>query len=180
MSRIGKEPITVPEDVTVNIKDKAVDVQGKLGALKIALPSQISAKLDSGKIIVERDNDSQESKSLHGLNRSLISNMVVGVSKGFQKDLEINGVGYRAEMNGAGLKLSLGYSHPIDYPLPKEVKAAVDGRKTKITLTSHDKQLLGVVAAKIRSFRKPEPYRGKGIKYATEVIKRKEGKSAGK
>lgn len=180
MSRIGKEPITIPEGVELKIDGKNIAVKGALGSLSLVLPEEISARLDEKKILVERAAETNSARSLHGLNRTLVANMVTGVSKGFQKNLEINGVGYRAEMKGEGLKLALGFSHPVEYPLPKGVQAVVDGRKTKITLTSFDKQLLGVTAAKIRSFRPPEPYRGKGIKYAEEVIRRKEGKSAGK
>lgn len=180
MSRIGKEPIEIAEGVEVKIDGKHISAKGSLGALKLDLPAEISVRLDEKKLIVERDSESTSAKSLHGLNRTLIANMVIGVSKGFQKNLEINGVGYRAETKGDMLKMALGFSHPVEYTLPKGVTAAVDGRKTKVTLTSFDKQLLGVTAAKIRSFRPPEPYRGKGIKYAEEVIRRKEGKSAGK
>ena len=180
MSRIGKEPVKIPEGVEVSVNGKDIKVKGKLGELALSVAAPVSLSIADKQIDVTRSDDSNESRSLHGLSRSLISNMVTGVSKGFKKNLEINGVGYRAELKGSDLKLSLGFSHPVIFPLPKAVTAEVDGRKTKITLTSYDKQLLGVTAAKIRSFRPPEPYRGKGVKYAEEVIKRKEGKSAGK
>ena len=136
--------------------------------------------VESSEIKVEREDEEKEAKCLHGLCRSLIFNMVKGVSEGFSRDLDINGVGYRAEAKGRELHLALGYSHPVVFNLPEGINAVVDAKKTRITLDGIDKQLLGNTAAKIRSFRPPEPYRGKGIKYAEEVIKRKEGKSAGK
>lgn len=180
MSRIGKMPISIPEKVDVKVVDSRVDVKGPKGSLNFVLPAKVKASVQNGNIVVERDNDETEARSLHGLCRSRIANMVSGVSAGFTRELDINGVGYRAEMKGKELHLSLGFSHPVVYPLPAGISAEVDAKRTKITLTGIDKQLLGNTAAKVRSFRPPEPYRGKGIKYAEETIRRKEGKSAGK
>lgn len=180
MSRIGKLPISIPEKVDVKIVDSKVDVKGPKGSLNFLMPAKISAKVESGAVLVLRKDDESDSRSLHGLCRSRISNMISGVSVGFTRDLDINGVGYRAEVKGKELHLALGYSHPVIYALPAGITAEVDAKRTKITLSGIDKQLLGNTAAKVRSFRPPEPYRGKGIKYAEETIRRKEGKSAGK
>jgi large subunit ribosomal protein L6 len=180
MSRIGKQPISLPEKVEVKVVSGSVAVKGPKGNLSFTLPKDISVQIDGSTVNVNRANDERTARSLHGLCRSCIANMVHGVSTGFVKELDINGVGYRAEMKGKELHMSLGYSHPVIYPLPTGITAEVDAKKTKITLSGIDKQLLGNTAAKVRSFRPPEPYRGKGIKYAEETIKRKEGKSAGK
>ncbi|MCA9507947.1 MAG: 50S ribosomal protein L6 [Myxococcales bacterium] len=180
MSRIGKLPISIPEKVDVKIASSRVEVKGPKGTLAFDMPGKITAKVESGSVVVQRNDEDGESRSLHGLCRSQIANMVNGVSVGFTRDLDINGVGYRAEVKGKELHMSLGYSHPVVYPLPEGITAVVDGKRTRITLTGIDKQLLGNTAAKVRSFRPPEPYRGKGVKYAEEIIKRKEGKSAGK
>jgi len=180
MSRIGKLPVSIPDKVEVKVSNSVVDVKGPKGSLKFALPKHVSVAVFESSVSVSRDNDERMARSMHGLCRNQIVNMVTGVSAGFAKELEINGVGYRAEVKGKELHMSLGYSHPVIYPLPAGINAEVDAKRTKITLSGIDKQLLGNTAAKVRSFRPPEPYRGKGIKYADEVIRRKEGKSAGK
>ncbi len=180
MSRTGKSPITIPEQVKVSIDGAKVNVEGPKGKLHTELPSLVELKNEAGVLHLSRKDESNQAKALHGLSRSLVANMVKGVAQGFVRELEINGVGYRAEMKGKDLHLALGFSHPVVFPLPNNVSAVVDAKRTRITLESIDKQLLGVTAAKIRSFRPPEPYRGKGIKYSDEIVKRKEGKSAGK
>lgn len=180
MSRIGKLPIALPDKVEVKVTNGTVHVKGPKGSLQFVLPPKVTVAVDSSKVVLSRDDDERQARSLHGLCRSTIANMVHGVSSGFTRELDINGVGYRAEVKGKELHMALGYSHPVIYPLPTGISAEVDGKRTKITLTGIDKQLLGNTAAKVRSFRKPEPYRGKGIKYAEETIRRKEGKSAGK
>jgi large subunit ribosomal protein L6 len=180
MSRIGNMPIAVPEKVKVAQKGTRIDVEGPKGKLHMELHPLIELATEAGELHLNRKDESREAKALHGLSRSLVANMVKGVTSGFVKELEINGVGYRADVKGHELHMALGFSHPVVFHLPTNVKAAVDAKKTRITLDSIDKQLLGVTAAKIRSFRPPEPYRGKGIRYADEVVKRKEGKSAGK
>src|SRR5690554_4782099 len=180
MSRIGKSPITIPSGVTVDVKDGVITVKGKLGELKQEY-SDVTIKVEEGEVIVERSTDFKDERAKHGLYRSLINNMVIGVSEGFKKQLELVGVGYRASSQGQKLDLSLGFSHNIVMELPKEVKVeavAEKGKNPIITLSSHDNQLLGMIAAKIRSFRKPEPYKGKGIKFVGEEIRRKAGKSA--
>lgn len=180
MSRIGKLPISIPDKVEVKVLNNSVDVKGPKGNLKLALPKHVSVVVDGASVTVSRDGEDRIARSMHGLSRNLIANMVKGVSIGFVRELEINGVGYRAEVKGKELHMALGYSHPVIYPLPVGIGAEVDAKRTKITLTGIDKQLLGNTAAEIRGYRPPEPYRGKGIKYAEETIKRKEGKSAGK
>jgi len=180
MSRVGKLPVSLPAKVEVKVANGTVDVKGPKGSLKFVLPHKIKVNVDGSAVVIEREGDDREARSLHGLCRSTIANMVHGVSTGFTRELDINGVGYRAEMKGKELHLALGFSHPVIYPLPAGINGEVDAKRTKITLTGIDKQLLGNTAAKVRSFRPPEPYRGKGIKYAEEIIKRKEGKSAGK
>lgn len=180
MSRIGNQPIEVPEKVKVAISGSEVTVEGPKGKLARTLQPVISVKQEGNQILVARQDDTQESKSLHGLSRTLVNNMVQGVTVGFVKELAMKGVGYRADAKGKELHMSLGFSHPVIFKLPEGVTAKTDGSRTKITLESANKEVLGETAAKIRSFRPPEPYRGKGIKYADEVIKRKEGKSAGK
>lgn len=183
MSRIGKNPITIPSGVEVKIDGNLVTVKGSKGELKQELDACISFSLENGIITLTRESDAPDHRSKHGLYRALINNMIVGVSEGFKKEMEVVGVGYRANANGQVLELSVGYSHPIQLEVPKEVKMsteAVKGQPPLIVLESHDKQLIGQVAAKIRSFRKPEPYKGKGIKFKGEQIRRKAGKSAGK
>jgi large subunit ribosomal protein L6 len=182
MSRIGKLPIEIPGGVTVKVdENKLVTVKGPLGELSQKVDPEIDVQIEAGQVLVTRPSDSKNHRAMHGLYRSLISNMVVGVSKGFEIKLELVGVGYRAENQGQILNLALGFSHQIYLQLPPEVKveAVTDKRSNPtITLKSYDKQLLGQVAAKIRSFRMPEPYKGKGIKFIGEQIRRKAGKSA--
>jgi large subunit ribosomal protein L6 len=183
MSRIGKNPITIPSGVEVKIDGNLVTVKGSKGELKQELDSCVSFSLEDGIITLTRESDAPDHRSKHGLYRALINNMIVGVSEGFKKEMEVVGVGYRANANGQVLELSVGYSHPILLEVPTEVKLStemVKGQPPLIVLESHDKQLIGQVAAKIRSFRKPEPYKGKGIKFKGEQIRRKAGKSAGK
>ncbi|MEO1011762.1 MAG: 50S ribosomal protein L6 [Bacteroidota bacterium] len=180
MSRIGNNPIAVPEGVTVDISDGVITVKGKLGELKQDF-SAVSITFEDGEIKITRPSDSKEHKAKHGLYRALVNNMVAGVSKGWTKELELVGVGYRASNQGQKLDLALGFSHNIVMDLAPEVKVETTSQKGKnpiIKLTSHDKQLVGQIAAKIRSFRKPEPYKGKGIKFVGEQLRRKAGKSA--
>ncbi|MCK4739598.1 MAG: 50S ribosomal protein L6 [Deltaproteobacteria bacterium] len=176
MSRIGKQPISVPSGVTVKVDGATVSVKGKNGELSIVARQEINVAIDGDVVNVTRKNDSRTARALHGLTRSLVNNMVVGVSEGFTKKLEIVGVGYKAIVKGEILNLTLGFSNPIDYKLPKGIKAVVD-KQTLIDLSGADKQLVGQVAAEVRSFRPPEPYKGKGIKYVGEIIKRKAGKA---
>ena len=181
MSRIGKLPIAIPAGVTIDIKDNLITVKGPKGELKQAVNPNIKVEVDNGQITVARPDDNRESRAQHGLYRALINNMVVGVSEGFKKELEIIGVGYKAESKGQILELTLGYSHMIVMQMPPEVKVDAKTERNKaplITLESCDKQLLGQICAKIRSFRKPEPYKGKGVKFVGEVIRRKSGKTA--
>lgn len=180
MSRIGNNPVAIPEGVTVDVKDNVVTVKGKLGELTQEF-SNVSISVEDGNIQVTRPSESKEDKSKHGLYRALLANMVEGVSKGWTKELELVGVGYRASNQGQKLDLALGFSHNIVMELAPEVKVETVSEKGKnpiVKLTSHDKQLVGQVAAKIRSFRKPEPYKGKGVKFVGEQIRRKAGKSA--
>ncbi|MBK5214643.1 MAG: 50S ribosomal protein L6 [Flavobacteriaceae bacterium] len=181
MSRIGKNPVAIPQGVTVDIKDNVITVKGKLGELTQEYDSDITVKVEDGHVLVERPSDSKDHTAKHGLYRSLINNMIEGVSKGWTKDLELVGVGYRASNQGQRLDLALGFSHNIVLDIAPEVKVETVSDKGKnpiIKLTSHDKQLVGQVAAKIRAFRKPEPYKGKGIKFVGEQLRRKAGKSA--
>ena len=181
MSRIGKAPIDIPAGVTVTIKDNVVTVKGPKGELSLAVNPAITVEQEGNQLLVKRPNDEKENRAMHGLYRALIHNMVVGVSEGYKKEMELVGVGYRATATGQVLELSLGYSHAIYIKLPKEVTVEAKTERNKnplIILESADKQLLGQVCAKIRSLRKPEPYKGKGIKFVGEVIRRKSGKSA--
>lgn len=181
MSRIGKAIITIPSGVTISENEGVVTVKGPKGELSQELTGGITIEQKDGELTVNRPSDSKQHKALHGLYRALINNMVVGTSEGFEKKLELVGVGYRASNQGQKLELALGFSHGIVVELPAEVKVATETEKGKnpiITLTSHDKQLLGMVAAKIRSFRKPEPYKGKGVRFVGEIVRRKAGKSA--
>ena len=175
MSRVGRKVIVVPKGVNIHLVGRDITVKGPKGELKRELPTGVSLKVEPASIQVSRDDDSRDCRSKHGLTRALVSNMVVGVTTGFERKLEINGVGYRAEVTGQKLTMALGYSHPIDYQLPKQVGAKVD--KNIIVLTSFDREVLGETAAKIRSFRPPEPYKGKGVKYVEETIRRKVGKT---
>ena len=181
MSRIGKNPIAIAEGVTVTIADNLVTVKGKLGELSQEISGGITVKQEEGVITVERPSDSKADRASHGLYRSLISNMIEGVTKGFTKDLELVGVGYRASNQGQKLDLALGFSHNIVLNIAPEVKVETVSEKGKnpiVKLFSFDKQLVGQVAAKIRGFRRPEPYKGKGVKFVGEVLRRKAGKSA--
>jgi len=183
MSRIGKAPISIPEGVTVTISGNTVSVKGKLGELTQEINPDLTVKQEDGVLTVERPSDSKPHRAMHGLYRSLINNMVEGVSVGFKKELELVGVGYRASNQGQLLDLSVGFSHNIIFEIPKEIKVETKMEKGKnplVFLSSHDKQLVGMVASKIRSFRKPEPYKGKGIRFVGEYIRRKAGKSAAK
>jgi len=183
MSRIGKLPVNLPSGVTLSVgDDNVVSVKGPLGTLSQKVDSDIKVEVENNTIILARPNDEKRLKSLHGLYRALIANMVTGVSKGYRKDLELVGVGYRAEANGQRLEMSLGFSHDIIMELPREIKVETKTERRSnpiITLSSIDKQLIGHVAAKIRSLRPPEPYKGKGIKFVGEQLRRKAGKSAG-
>jgi len=182
MSRIGKLPINIPAGVTVNVKDNIVTVKGAKGELSQAVNPNIKVEVEDGILKVTRPNDERENRSMHGLYRSLINNMVVGVSSGYQKTLELVGVGYRVSNQGQLLEFALGYTHNIFLQLPKEIKVETKSERNQnplVILESCDKQLIGQVCAKIRSFRKLEPYKGKGIKFVGEVVRRKAGKSAG-
>lgn len=176
MSRIGKLPVVIPAGVKVSLDGNKMTVQGPKGALSQELHERMSIAVETDQILVSRPTENKQDTALHGLTRALINNMVVGVTDGFQKDLEINGVGYRAEISGKVLTLNLGYSHPVVYELPEGISVEVE-KQTKLSVKGIDKQLVGSAAAKIRSFRKPEPYKGKGIKYADERIVRKAGKA---
>lgn len=181
MSRIGKNPVSITQGVDVNIKENVITVKGKLGELTQTISDGITVTIENDVITLERASESKEHKAQHGLMRALINNMIVGVSKGWTKDLELVGVGYRASNQGQKLDLALGFSHNIVLNLAPEVKVETISEKGKnpiIKLTSFDKQLVGQVAAKIRSFRAPEPYKGKGVKFVGEVLRRKAGKSA--
>lgn len=181
MSRIGKLPITIPAGVTVTHKDDVVTVKGPKGELTQFVDPSIAVEIEDAKVTLTRDNDEKQVRAFHGLYRSLINNMVVGVTEGYKKELELVGVGYRASNQGNIIELALGYTHPIFIQLPAEVKVETKSERNKnplIMLESCDKQLLGQVCAKIRSFRKPEPYKGKGVKFVGEEIRRKSGKSA--
>ena len=179
MSRIGKKPISIPPKVTVDIKENNVVVKGPKGTLEDTFHPNMKIEMQDGVIVVTRPDDQKENKALHGLTRALIQNLILGVSEGFTKTLDIVGVGYRVEQKGSALLINIGYSHPI-YFIPPEGITVQATTATQIVVTGIDKQLVGAVSAKIRSFRKPEPYKGKGIKYSTEVIRRKAGKTAGK
>ncbi|MFQ5849752.1 MAG: 50S ribosomal protein L6 [Candidatus Binatia bacterium] len=178
MSRVGKLPVSIPEGVKVTLEDGAIHAEGPKGRLSAKLPERIWVKVDGKELRVGRGSDTARDKALHGLTRKLVANIVAGVSKGFRRVLEINGVGYRVEVKGMVLHLTLGYSHPVEFPLPHGVTATVE-RQTVITLECPDKQLLGQTAAMIRRLKVPEPYKGKGIKYQEEVIRRKAGKAVG-
>jgi large subunit ribosomal protein L6 len=180
MSRIGKKPIDVPKGVTVKLAGRSISVKGPKGELSWEHPVRVSVKEGDGKILVERTEDSREGRALHGLSRSLISNMVSGVSQGYSKNLEIVGVGYRAQVQPGKLVLSLGYSHPVEYALPEGISAEVDKKQTLITISGIDKQRLGQVAAELRALRPPDSYKGKGIRYQGERIKLKAGKTGKK
>lgn len=183
MSRIGNAPVLVEKGVEVKIANNAITVKGPKGELKQEFDPKITIEQNGDEIIFKRSSDEKDARSKHGLYRALVQNMVKGVSQGFTKKLEFHGVGYRAACKGQILEMSVGYSHGISFEIPKDVKVSAvteKGQPPLVTLESHDKVLLGMVAAKIRSFRKPEPYKGKGIRYSDEFIRRKAGKSAAK
>jgi large subunit ribosomal protein L6 len=183
MSRIGKSPVTIPSGVEVKMDGNIVTVKGPKGTLTQAIDSCVTVSFEDNIITFSRESDSPDHRAKHGLYRSLINNMIIGVSEGYKKAMEVIGVGYRATATGQLLELSLGYSHPIAIVLPSEIKVSAETLKGKapvVTLESFDKQLIGQVAAKIRSLRKPEPYKGKGVRFVGEEIRRKAGKAAGK
>ncbi len=183
MSRIGKSPISIPSGVEVKIDGNTIHVKGPKGEASETMDSCITAEQNDGELVFTRASEAPDHKAKHGLYRALVMNMIEGVSEGYKKVLEVIGVGFRADVKGQTLTLSVGHSHPIIFELPKEIKASAETAKGKapvVTLESHDKQLLGQVAAKIRSFRKPEPYKGKGIRFQGEQVRRKAGKAAGK
>jgi large subunit ribosomal protein L6 len=176
MSRIGKQPIAIPAKVKVDVKGSKVFVEGPKGKLDMEIPRRTTLKIDAGNVVVSRDGDDAEARAMHGLSRALVNNLVRGVSEGYTKKLEINGVGFKAAVQGKVVNLSLGYSHPINYDIPDQVKVTVE-ENTKITIEGPNKQVVGQVAAELRSYYPPEPYKGKGVKYADERIERKEGKT---
>ena len=176
MSRIGKQPITVPTKVKVSIVGQGVSVEGPKGKLKFDLPRRTSAKVDGTTLLIERKGEDSESKALHGLSRAIVNNMIKGVSEGFVKKLEIQGVGFKAAVQGKVVNLALGYSHPVNYTIPEQIKVTVE-ENTKLTIEGPDKQVVGQVAAEIRAFYPPEPYKGKGVRYSDEHVRRKEGKT---
>jgi large subunit ribosomal protein L6 len=175
MSRIGKKPVAIPSGVTASVDGQTVKMKGPKGALELVLPAEVSAKLDKGSIQVDPRGETKRARSMWGTSRTLVSNLVTGVTKGFEKKLEITGVGYRAAVQGKNLQIALGYSHDVVYPIPTGI-AIVTPKPTEVVITGIDRQQVGQVAAEIRGFRKPEPYKGKGVKYAGEYIFRKEGK----
>ena len=176
MSRIGKQPIAIPPKVKVEVKGQKIQVEGPKGKLNWELPRRTSLKVEDGKVVVSREGDDADAKALHGMSRALVNNMVRGVSEGFIKKLEIQGVGFKAAVQGNTVNMSLGYSHPITYPIPAQVKVTVE-ENTKITVEGPDRQTVGQVAAELRGFYPPEPYKGKGVRYVGEHVVRKEGKT---
>jgi len=176
MSRIGKQPISIPAKVKVLVSGSKVSAEGPKGRLEIKLPPMTSARLDGSVLVVERVGDGSEAKAMHGLGRALLSNMVRGVSEGYQRKLEIQGVGFKAAVQANVVNLALGYSHPILYPVPAGIKVVVE-ENTKLTIEGADKELVGRVASELRSYYPPEPYKGKGVRYAGEHVVRKEGKT---
>jgi large subunit ribosomal protein L6 len=175
MSRIGKYPVPLPQGVNVEIAGGTLTAKGRLGALTLAIDNDVSAAVEGGNVVVKPKSETKRARMMWGTTRALVNNMVTGVSKGFSRNLEINGVGYRAAVQGKNLVLQLGYSHEIHFPIPDDVKIACE-RPTMINVTGADKQRVGQVAAVLRGYRKPEPYKGKGIKYSDETVRRKEGK----
>ena len=176
MSRIGKQPIAIPPKVKVEVKGQSIHVEGPKGKLDWELPGRTSLKVQDGKVVVSRQGDDAKAKALHGLSRALVNNMVKGVSEGFVKKLEIQGVGFKAAVQGQTVNLSLGYSHPVVYAIPAQIKVTVE-ENTKLTIEGPDKRVVGLVAAEIRGFYPPEPYKGKGVRYTDERVVRKEGKT---
>ena len=178
MSRIGKQPIAIPPDVKIRIDGRVIHAEGPKGRLTQPVPPGMAANLENSYLVITRDADHRTARAIHGLTRALVANMVTGVKAGFERKLEIVGIGYRAQLQGRNIQLALGYSHPVIFPLPDTITADIE-RQTIITLRAPDKALLGETAAKLRPLRKPDPYKGKGIKYSDEVIRRKVGKKAG-
>lgn len=178
MSRIGKQPIVIPAGVKVRVDGQVVEAEGPRGRLSHVVPPGLGARLDSNHLVVTREGDHRTARALHGLTRALVANMVAGVKDGFERKLDIVGIGYRAQLQGRNIQLSLGYSHPVVFPLPEGITAEIE-KQVAITLRGADKALVGQTAARLRALRKPDPYKGKGVKYADEVIRRKVGKKAG-
>ncbi|OLC15243.1 MAG: 50S ribosomal protein L6 [Candidatus Rokubacteria bacterium 13_1_40CM_69_27] len=178
MSRIGKKPVVIPPGVKVHVEGNLVRVEGPKGKLAQPMPPGLRAAVADGHLMITREGDDRKVRALHGLARALVANMVAGVKEGFQKKLEIVGIGYRAQLQGRNMQLALGFSHPVIFPLPEGITAEIE-KQTQITLRGADKALLGQTAAKLRALRRPDPYKGKGIKYIDEVIRRKVGKKAG-
>jgi large subunit ribosomal protein L6 len=176
MSRIGKMPVAIPASVKVEVKDGKVSAEGPKGKLSMEMPKFTSAKLEDGKVVVERANDTSKARAMHGLGRSLLHNMVQGVAEGFVKKLEIHGVGFKAAVQGKTITMNLGYSHPVTYDFPDNVSVKVE-ENTKVTVEGPDKWAVGLVASELRAFYPPEPYKGKGVRYSDERIERKEGKT---
>jgi large subunit ribosomal protein L6 len=176
MSRIGKLPVTIPPKVKVGIQNRLVSVEGPKGKLEFALPRKTTAAVEGDQVIVRREGEDAEAKSLHGLSRAIVNNMIKGVSEGFVKKLEIQGVGFKAAVQGKVVNLSLGYSHPVNYPIPDQIKVTVE-ENTKLTVEGPSKEVVGRVASEIRAFYPPEPYKGKGVRYVGEHVIRKEGKT---
>jgi large subunit ribosomal protein L6 len=178
MSRIGRQPVNIPQGVKVLVEGATVRAEGPKGKLMQAVPVGLTAKLENNQILISRSGDDRKVRALHGLARALVANMVTGVKDGFERKLEIVGIGYRAQVQGRAIQLALGYSHPIIFPLPEGVTVEID-RQVSITLRAADKAVLGQTAAKLRALREPDPYKGKGIRYSDEVVRRKVGKKAG-
>jgi len=177
MSRIGKQPIPLPSAVKVNVLEGLVEVQGPKGKTVTAVPAGITCKVDGGILVVTRLEDTKQGRAFHGLTRALLANAVRGVSEGYKKELDIVGVGYKAALDGKKLNLSLGFSHPVEFPIPEGITITVE-KNTHLTVTGHDRQQVGQVAAQIRAYRKCEPYKGKGVQYSDETVVRKAGKAA--
>jgi large subunit ribosomal protein L6 len=175
MSRIGKNPVALPQGVTVDLAGQTLTAKGRLGTLSVVVSNEVTATVGDGAVTIAPKDESKQARAMWGTTRALVNNMVTGVSAGFTRNLEINGVGYRAAVQGSNLNLQLGYSHDIHYPIPPDVRIACE-RPTAITVTGADRQRVGQVASEIRAFRPPEPYKGKGIKYSDETVRRKEGK----
>ena len=176
MSRVGKMPVPIPDKVKVEVNGRNVSAEGPKGKLALEMPEMTSAKVEDGKVVVERQGDTSRAKAMHGLGRSLVNNMMLGVSEGFVKKLEIHGVGFKAAVQGRKVTMHLGYSHPVNYDLPDSVSVKVDDN-TKVTVEGPDKWAVGLVASELRSFYPPEPYKGKGVRYSDERVERKEGKT---
>ena len=175
MSRIGKHPVTIPAGVEVQLSGQTLTAKGRLGTLSLAVSGEVTATIADGAVTIAPNDESKRARAMWGTTRALVNNMVTGVASGFTRNLEINGVGYRAAVQGSTLNLQLGYSHDIPYPIPQDVRITCE-RPTAITITGADRQRVGQIAAEIRAFRPPEPYKGKGVKYSNETIRRKEGK----